>query len=46
LLIRASHPLKSGDFSLSLCVALCVRLPAFVASKGQENGNVPKTEAF
>jgi hypothetical protein len=35
--------MESGDFRPSLCVAPCCRLPLVVASKGQEEGNVPDT---
>jgi hypothetical protein len=44
LLIRASHWIKSGDFSLSLCVVVCCRLLLFAAPKGQEKGNVYRRE--
>jgi hypothetical protein len=37
---RASAQRKSNDFRLSLCAALCCRLPLLVAPKGQEKGNV------
>jgi hypothetical protein len=36
-------PCKSYDFPLSLCVALGRRLRLFVASKGQEEGNVRRS---
>jgi len=41
-LCRSAHLtlVKSSDFSLSLRVAFCGRLLAFVASKGQEKDNV------
>jgi hypothetical protein len=32
--------MESRDFGLSPCAALCRVLPAFVAPKGQEKGNV------
>jgi hypothetical protein len=37
---RAPSLTESGDFRPSLCVAPCCRLPLFVATKGQEKGNV------
>jgi hypothetical protein len=36
---RASAQRKSNDFRLSLCAALCCRLPPLVSPKGQEKGN-------
>jgi hypothetical protein len=37
---RAPSLEESGDLRPSLCVAACCRLPLFVATKGQEKGNI------
>src|SRR5258705_13026334 len=44
LLDRAPSLVESGEVQPSLCVALCARVPAFVATKGQEKGNASKRQ--
>jgi hypothetical protein len=39
-LLGHTKVINIGRISLALCVAACRRLPPFVASKGQETGNV------
>jgi hypothetical protein len=41
LLIEQRRSEKANGFWVSLCAALCCRLPLLGAPKGQEKGNVP-----
>src|SRR5262249_31986262 len=40
---RALQSMKIDPFSLSPCVAACLSLPGFVASKGQAKGNMTES---